>query len=653
MNNDRSMGRWIFFTLCFCPVSAMAVITIQPNESNGILTNDSFRSESIFSFQDAMSVGDFNGDGLDDVAIKMFTFPYPPPAQVSIEIFFAPFGNGEKFSTKAHCTFIGAGISVDIPSQRMADLNGDGRDDLAVYRHDATSGLDQIQIVFGEENPPATIDLDQGDPALRILGAPGVVFGYKITAGDFNGDTVDDYAILASSISETSSLVYFLLGGASLPSGVVDLSIQNPFVRLMVNGEGGSLVTGNFDGDQCDDLAIGAYRAPGINDVFVFRGRDPFPSSGEILTTDVQIISHYIELGVYQSYISPVSAGDITGDHRDEIVLFGSVNQPNLWMLSGSNISSGRPILRQETGLPESVIFYTIPKSKDVFGDSLSKFADFDGDGAKDLFSLNINGIEGLFTTDVHPGGIPLDNLDVTSLVWVGGGNPTGGYDDSVNLGDFNGDGFQDLVAYENFNLVAPPFFFPYGALRFLYGFRPLKNPTISAPVETSESLRVTVSLSVDGNPTDMFFTGDVTAEFKDKWIPFRSSQELVLTPGGGPKTVRVRFRNAVGRESETVETAVTVRVEETRVLTETNRLRPGGRVSFDCHLQSAGVLRVRVYGPQGDEVIELENRQAESGIYPVQWDGRNVHGNRVARGVYFLVIEADGERTKKEILVE
>jgi hypothetical protein len=57
--------------------------------------------------------------------------------------------------------------------------------------------------------------------------------------------------------------------------------------------------------------------------------------------------------------------------------------------------------------------------------------------------------------------------------------------------------------------------------------------------------------------------------------------------------------------------------------------------------------------GAKEHEVIELENRQAESGIYPIQWDGRNAHGNRVARGVYFLVIEADGERTKKEILVE
>jgi hypothetical protein len=63
---------------------------------------------------------------------------------------------------------------------------------------------------------------------------------------------------------------------------------------------------------------------------------------------------------------------------------------------------------------------------------------------------------------------------------------------------------------------------------------------------------------------------------------------------------VRVRFRNAVGRESETVETAVTVRVEETRVLTETNRLRPGGMVSFALPPSNAGGMRARVYGRQG-----------------------------------------------------
>ncbi len=637
MNKFPTMNSLFVFLLWLCPIAARAVIVFQPDEANGTLFNDSFRGESIPNRGERMSVGDFNGDGLDDAAILVEV----SSATRSIELFLAPFDKESGFLSKAHSTLFldGPGLIIDLPSIKMADLNGDGRDDLAVYRFDAIANISQIQIVFGEKNLPAAKDLDQGEASLKIVGVSGDYFGNKMAAGDFNGDGADDYALLSS--SETSSHVYFVLGGGSLPAGAVDLSIHNPFPRLSVEGYVDSLVTGNFNGDPRDDLAMGSFRKLG-KAISVFWGPSSFPAAGGAdLTTNVQIIGRYSDLSEVQNFIEPISAGDITGDHRDELVVRGLSSQYPQWIVNGSDLSFGRPILRQQTGFPESVVFYPVPGETTTFGWN-SIFADFDNDGAKDLFSFYPIDVGGLLTTDVHPGGIPLNSLGFSSVGWVGDFSLFG-------LGDFNGDGFQDLVAYENFNSI----YAPYGALRFLYGFRPLKNPRITALAELADSLRVMVSLSVEGNPAEMFFSGDVTPEFKDKWVPFRPTEQVVLTPGGGTKTIRVRFKNAVGRESDTVETVVTVVVKNPQVFTETNRLRPGRTVSFDCHVLNEGTLRVLVYGPKGEEVKELENRPVESGIYPVQWDGRNSHGNPVARGVYYLLIEADGERTKKEILVE
>lgn len=613
------------------------MLTIQPNEANGTILNDSFRMAPIQSFGMALSVGDFNGDGLDDVAILMEA----STTTRSIELFLAPFDREAGFSTKRHRTMYvdGPGIFLGLPSAKMADVNGDGKADLAVYRYDTNSTISQIHIVFGEAGLPDPQDLDQGNASLKISGIPGDRFGEKMAAGDFDGDGVGDFAILSS--SETTSLIYFVKGGESLSVGTVNLSIENPFVRLTVDGEGDSLVTGDFDGDHKDDLAIGALRTF-VKEVAVFFGRSPFPTAGGAhLTTDVQIIGKYSGFGGGHRDIGPVSAGDITGDHRDDLVIQGISFENPQWVLSGSDISSGQPALRQETGFPESVVFYPIPAEASTT-EWTSIFADFDGDGAKDLFSFYSLDIGGSLTTDVSPGGISLGNLGYSSLGWIGDFFLFG-------VGDFNGDGFQDLVCYENFNSI----YAPYGAVRLLFGFRPLKNPRMVVLSGPGDSLSTTVSLGVDGNPTEMFVSGDITNDFKNKWVPYTTSLDVGLTPEGLTKTIHVRFRNAVGRESETVSTSVSIQVATPQIVTDTNRLRPGGTATFECHVLNTGSLRARIFGPHGEDVRELENRGVEQGIYTIAWNGTNNFGTPVARGVYFLIIDANGGTTKKEILVE
>ena len=638
MNRSTGIARWVFSFLWVCPIFGRAFTTIHPEEASATIYNDSFQKETVFSKGQSMTVGDFNGDGKEDVAVLMEV----SSAVRSVEIFFGPFPSRDRYSTLPHETLSleGPGLSIGLPSERMADLNKDGRDDLAVYRYDSVSKISRVQIVFGEPTPAGSSvakSLDQAG-GLTILGPPGAAFGKDVIVGDFDGNGTNDFAVVLTSVP---SSVYFILGGAGLFSGTVDLSVLNPFVRLAVEGYVKNPVVGNFDGDCCDDLALGDGR-DSEERVSIFFGQKPFPSpGGTALVPDVQIIGMYNDFAGLQQFIIPLAAGDMTGDHKDELLIEGLSSGSPHWLLAGSDLSSRRPLLRQEAGFPESIPFYPISFDSPS---GLWKFAfvDFDGDGAADLFSFFLTGMGGLLTTGVRPGGISLDQLGTTTLGWVGD------FTAAVS-GDFNGDGVSDCAAYENFGSLYPP----YGALRFIYGFRPLAHPAIAVLRGPGDGLRVSLSLSVEGFPTEMVFSGDVSAEVRDKWIPYETKPEIQLTPEGVTKKIAVRFRNAVGRESDTVSTTVSIQVASSKIVAETNRLRPGGRVTFDCHVHSAGTLRADLYGPGGDKIVELANRPVEQGIYQVQWNGQNASGNRVARGVYFVLIEMDGETTRKEILVE
>ncbi|MBL0059678.1 MAG: hypothetical protein IPP35_11380 [Elusimicrobia bacterium] len=88
-------------------------------------------------------------------------------------------------------------------------------------------------------------------------------------------------------------------------------------------------------------------------------------------------------------------------------------------------------------------------------------------------------------------------------------------------------------------------------------------------------------------------------------------------------------------------------------MITGTNRLRPGTKAAFDCHVTESTRLRAQVFDAQGEEVRPLLDMTVEPGIVPVVWDGADSHGNRVDPGVYFLILELHGERITNKILVD
>jgi len=226
------------------------------------------------------TAGDINGDGLDDLVVGA------AGGNKSYVIFGSTTGfsdlasldgtNGFRIDGLVANDYVGSSVSS------AGDINGDGLDDLVVGAPSAdTSGgtnAGQSYLLFGKDVASegdfssvfelATLD---GTNGFRIDGlAAGDAFGQSVSsAGDINGDGLDDLVIGASSADTSggpnAGSSYVIFGRATGFAAAFDLTTldgTNGF-RLdgvALNGFSGSSVSsaGDLDGDGLDELLIGA-----------------------------------------------------------------------------------------------------------------------------------------------------------------------------------------------------------------------------------------------------------------------------------------------------------------------------------------------------------------------------------------------------------
>lgn len=295
--------------------------------------------------------GDFNGDGVDDLAISS-------PASLGyqslnrfhagmVSIILGPVTSGGMIYNMVDFRIYGS-----IPNEAIGmtlakgDINNDSMDDLIIGapRSDLGSITDQglVYIVPGRSQWTGSLDL-ASDPSIRIFGAwPYDQAGTSMETGDIDGDSMDDLALgcpTGDGYQRTTDKGgnMFLLFGKYLSSfdGSGNISLRNQY-NVTIFGEetlerfGSSIAFGDIDDDGVDDLAIGAKgwkdTLSGYTPGGVMILQSTVIRDGSILnSSSLPLLS---SKGDGDEAGSSVAIGNLAGDGRNDIIIGSPSHDP-------------------------------------------------------------------------------------------------------------------------------------------------------------------------------------------------------------------------------------------------------------------------------------------------------------------------------------
>jgi len=447
-------------------------------------TNVEGASEGGDLFGAALATGDFNNDGYDDLAIGVPQEDLDSPFRLNAGAVNVIYGSSAGLSaiglldgtgdpdqlwTQDSTGVLDSAEGGDAFGESLiaGDFNNDGYDDLAIgvpqegFASDS-SQAGAVHVIYGSNSG---LSASTGVPdQLWHQDSPGVFnavelgdrFGAALGAGDFNNDGYDDLAIgvpqedIGTPAKADAGAVHVIYGSSAglSATAVGGTGRDDQFwhqdsnnVNELAAGDdffGISLTTGDFNGDNYADLAIGVF--------------------GEDVSSDS------IEDGGAVNVIYGSSAG------LSATTVGGTGMDDQLWWQGTSEI--------QET-----------PEALDLFGESLTA-GDFNNDGYDDLAigvrweDLSSNTISNAGVVNVIYGSsaglsatVASDATGKADQLWsqastsiIDAPEQSDEFGAALSAGDFNGDGYEDFaisVPREDFGTPAKP---DAGAVHIIYG---------------------------------------------------------------------------------------------------------------------------------------------------------------------------------------
>ncbi|HEY7907161.1 MAG TPA: choice-of-anchor D domain-containing protein, partial [Wenzhouxiangella sp.] len=330
--------------------------------------------------QSVALAGDINGDGFSDLLIGA------PEADLTGKeragIVYLVFGRATPFASPLDLSGLDGSNGVrfnGVNAQELSghavagigDVNGDGRDDfiigVPIGPDDDDAGVSHV--VFGRSTA-WTSSLELSDvggslPGFSVIGEnDGDESGWSVaSAGDFNGDGINDFTIGASLVTHNglsrAGKAYIIFGSENSVAPTLRLSdVGSTVPGVKINGEikngylGRSVgLAGDINGDGLDDIIVGApYTNPSNPDAnnffapgraYVIFGQSAPPAELDVVDLDgsdgfkikAEDESSYGQLGRAVS-----TAGDFNGDGLEDILL----GAPFTYFSDAGNSYAGR-----------------------------------------------------------------------------------------------------------------------------------------------------------------------------------------------------------------------------------------------------------------------------------------------------------------------
>ncbi|MGH9869085.1 MAG: FG-GAP repeat protein [Candidatus Polarisedimenticolia bacterium] len=425
----------------------------------------------------ATAIGDIDGDGFGDVILSRAS------------TLFVVYGQARHIvdmDMSAPPVSISTFTGLHAASLATADVNGDGYDDIIAGGSSSLSTAGVVALIYGQAAPWPNTNLASTSPiagAARFLGADAQDgFGFRVAAGDVNGDGYDDLvasANLGDSVGNTRAFAgeAYLIHGRAAPWPDADLLSPPPGVARFWGADAGDILAevavGDVNGDGFDDLLLGARFGESLGNQRPTAGEAYVVYGGPAVWTDTDLASPPAgvarlwgapvlvgPLFVVETELTVAGSGDFDNDGMEDIVLSCR------WGQSANRIFAGQiyVIFGRAAALPDIDLLNPQPGIIRILGEaegdelgtifSDTAVGDFNGDGYDDLAV----GATQVSTSQAGPGATFLlhggpsrwtdvDLKDRPSTVTVFRGVDRGdALGESLAAGDVNGDGYDDLL---------------------------------------------------------------------------------------------------------------------------------------------------------------------------------------------------------------